>query len=206
MEINDFFDKVFLINLDSSEERLKNSSKELERLGISFERIPAIDGCIEKIEFYGTENDRWNNRSAALSLTTENILKSSKGKYSNILIFEDDIRFKKSANQLITNGLNNLPNSWEIIVLNTINNFEKISDALYIKRIKKACCCQAYALNSSVFDDYIELLSKRDRPIDECLVMLQEKKESYAIYPFPIAHDAGYSTIRKRNVNYLLEA
>jgi GR25 family glycosyltransferase involved in LPS biosynthesis len=46
---NNYFDNVYLINLDRSVDRLENSTKELNRLNVDFERWSAVDGDNEKM-------------------------------------------------------------------------------------------------------------------------------------------------------------
>src|SRR5262249_34971533 len=44
LRINDFFEKVFVINLDRRPDRWQRVARRLERAGISAERVTAVDG------------------------------------------------------------------------------------------------------------------------------------------------------------------
>lgn len=48
--VNQFFDKVFVINLDRRPDRLQTISAKLSQLGIDFERFPAVDGTAADLQ------------------------------------------------------------------------------------------------------------------------------------------------------------
>ena len=89
--LNEFFDKVYVINLADAEDRLEDFTKEAVRTGIEFTRVEAIPGSDESVVMNGIEGEGWNRNAAALAKTTLNIIKDAKLKgYKKIFIFEDD--------------------------------------------------------------------------------------------------------------------
>ena len=49
MKINDYFDRVIVINLDKRTDRLEKITAELDALGIEFERLSAVDAVAQGI-------------------------------------------------------------------------------------------------------------------------------------------------------------
>lgn len=205
---NKYFDHIYVINLDDSTDRMENASKELESLDIEYERWSAINGYEVEIEdFQGDITSAWNNRSGALSKTTENIIEDAKAKkYKNILIFEDDISFTNQTKNVVAHAMSAIPNNWDLILFNITNEYDSIHVSKYLHNIRNAWCCQAYAINSHMYDTYIWELQKRDRPIDAVTIEIQKNGNSYASYPSVVTHPTNFSTLRNKVFDHSKEA
>lgn len=204
--LNEFFDKVYLINLPQSKDRLERAIVNCKRVGIEFELISAIDGKSEEVVINGKEHDGWNRNAAALSLTTLKIIKNAKEKgYKNIFIMEDDVDFIQNRfNLILTRALSGLPEDWDFIHLNVTNETEPLWISNGLIKLGGAWCCQAYGINSSMYDIYISELDKCMMPIDEITRDLHKSRgKSYATLPSIVVHHEGnYSTLREKNVEY----
>lgn len=134
---NIFFDKIFVINLESNIDRYKKVSAQFKRKTIKVERFLAVDGrckqdksrqkqlCLDKLENFKmkynvnykitSENkNRLPELTPAASLTLGTILilrNMVKNKYKHVLICEDDINLTRRFMSEFKNGISEL-NKW----------------------------------------------------------------------------------------------
>jgi GR25 family glycosyltransferase involved in LPS biosynthesis len=204
--INEFFDKVYLINLPSATDRLSAATENCAKVGIEFEVVEAISGDNEKVVMNSKGHVGWNMNAAALGLTTLNIIKDAKEKgYKNIFIMEDDVDFINfNFNEILAKALRGLPNDWDFFHLNVANEYPAKWVSTCLVRLGGAWCCQAYGVNSTMYDRYITELEKCIMPIDEVTLKLHKlRKKSYATSPcIVIHHEGNYSTLREQEVDY----
>jgi GR25 family glycosyltransferase involved in LPS biosynthesis len=205
---NKYFDHIYVINLDKCVERMEQTHLELSKHGILYERWSAINGYeIEIEDFKGEETSAWNNRSGALSKTTQLIIEDAiDKKYKNILIFEDDIKFIDNMENILENSMSAIPQKWDLFLFNITNEYDSIKVSKYLENIKNAWCCQAYAINSNIFETYHDELKKRDRPIDAVTIDIQKNGNGFASIPFIVSHPTNFSTLRNRVFNHTKEA
>ncbi|MCV2880221.1 glycosyltransferase family 25 protein [Sedimentimonas flavescens] len=113
--------EVFLINLDRSEERLKSATIELNRVGISFTRVTAVDGSLlnlnESSDYYEKGAKSWfgrplTNGEVGCYLSHVKCLRlflAGDKKYA--LILEDDIALSNNASDIWKETEKHLDNS-----------------------------------------------------------------------------------------------
>lgn len=183
--INIFFEKIYLLNLDSRKDKFKNISNKLNTKNIKFERFSAINGCAEeyKVIWNKSQNtynefDKKLGRKALRScgalgcmLSIESIIKNAKEKkYKNILILEDDIIFNKNFEKQILK-LKELPNDWALIYLGASqydwNNIKEYNKNFYYAN--KTCGTFAFAINSNYYDDILNIIKNYEVPVDTYL-------------------------------------
>ena len=87
-KLNEYFDKIYCINLDRRPDRWEKCSNLFERDGIIVDRFSAIDKNNIK-----NESKIANGPLACLSSHWNILNKALKEGYEKILIFEDDISF-----------------------------------------------------------------------------------------------------------------
>lgn len=210
MTPNEYFDKVYVINLKDSTERLEGFKKEADRVNLVFERVEAIHGSNPDVEFNGEENEGWNRNAAALAKTTLGIVKDAKEKgYKRILIFEDDsFMVPMNFNSIFRRAVRHLPSKeeggWDFFHLNTYDEYPSRWVAPCLIKLAGAWCCQAYGIDEQVYDEYIRRLEKFDMPIDNMTLLIHKEREmSYATRPSIVTHRIGrYSTLRDNIVQY----
>jgi GR25 family glycosyltransferase involved in LPS biosynthesis len=207
---NEYFDNVYLINLDRSKDRLENAKKELDKLNVDYERWSAIDGDITDFKWDSETNAKmpgWNKRSAGLVHTTIEIIRDAKrNNYSSILIFEDDIEFHPQCESIVPIAMKNLPQYWDLMFFAITNKHEKQWIGRHLKQVQSGWCCQAYAVHCKVYDWYLEELEKVNRPIDAITVEIQSNGKSYATETNMVLHPPNDSTIRGRFFDHSKEA
>ena len=185
MGVNEMFDRVVVINLDRRPDRLEKITKQLNRLGIAFERFSAVDdgNPVESCK---------NSHQAVLS-------KARADGLGSILILEDDALFGDDFLSEFEKMRGELPNSWDMLYLGgTIMNKEFYSDMLI--RSKRTLSLHAYAVNSKAFD----ILIKPSRGhIDWTYTYLHGQIEAYVCSPALVKAYPSYSDIRLMEVNDL---
>lgn len=208
--INDLFDKIYLINTKEATDRLKNVTKELNSINIKFKRIEAYSTNNLKLKKNEFSYEGWNINALSLNKTTQKIIKESiKNNYNRVLIFEDDTYVNKNYIDRLHNNLFNFfdkKNDWDFLHLAYSNckytNFTPYKDIL---RVPYGCLrCQAYIINSNIFEEYLKELKKEDKPIDWVVNQLQRKyKKSYILSTKPFYQKENeYSYIREEIVKY----
>lgn len=206
MDFSDF-GAIFLINLDSRKDRLEKSRIQCQKYNISFERVAAIDGNLVEVprvqnKELETNVFAWNKFSAALLQTTIGIIEEAKKRaLPNILILEDDFLFESNCLQEMDRI--HYPVHWSFFYLGyyAFSKSNLISSNLV--RLQHAFGCHAYAINSKYYDEYLEKLNMRDRPIDWVIAdFFQKQGTVYAPKASLVSQYANQSNIRKGLIDY----
>ena len=115
MKLNDFFDQIFVINLDRRPDRELAMRQKMRDRNLEFERITAFDGSkILKDTRKTMSKGAWG-----YLFTWKNILELAiKRKLKSFLSFDDDVIFHRDFDAQINNVLDWIPSdSWKIIHL-----------------------------------------------------------------------------------------
>ncbi len=190
--INDFFDKVYCINLDERVDRWEQAQKEFKKLGINeVERFSAVKH----------EKGAIGCRESHL-----NIIKEAKELgLSNILIFEDDVLVLEEHLNKIESALNELKTlDWELFYFGaTVDpNVGRLSSVTpTIVRTNFAYTTHAYAINNSMFDFILE--NAPYQPIIDVFYNrnIVTRGNSYIINPMLCSQQESYSDIEKHHAN-----
>lgn len=203
--IQNYVDKVYMINLASAKERLAEASDQCKKHGIEFERVNAIKGSSPKVINNGEENEGWNDNAAALAMTTVNIIKKAKKqKLKSIFIMEDDVKFVFNFNGIFRRAFNRLPEEWDFFHCNVFDEYPSEIYAPSLNKLNGAWCCQAYAISENVYDEYIKGIEEYNKPIDQVTMEIHNRRgKSFATRPNIVIHPAfKYSTLREDIVDY----
>lgn len=194
--LNDYFDKIYVINLDKRKDRLENCTKEFKKIGATFERVAAIDGSKLDIEVDSSKM-RWNKGAYALTLTTIKILEEAIEKgYNNILIMEDDIEFHPLFDINAKSVLETVPEKYDLAFLGYTHTRPPVKYNGYWKKMIAAFSCHAYSVNKHMMNFYLSLLKKLDSPIDHHTnVIIGSRLNSYSSYDKLVYQIDGISDI-----------
>jgi glycosyl transferase family 25 len=154
--INNFFNKIFVINLQRCSDRKNHVEKIMSEQNVDFDFVEAVDGEAEfkdheyyvdflKKNCYNCNN--WNQSKAQLGCWLSHIKIWEKIVAENIescLILEDDFLFNKNAS--VEETLKDLPKDWNIFMAGY--GSAQISDVINdnIVRLTTPSCTHAYAL------------------------------------------------------------
>ena len=203
-DINFYFDKIYCINLDRRTDRWKNVESEFKKMNIDVFRYSAIDG--DNIDF-SISNDLTENQlsdkglienrnSLACLLSHLEIIKEAKlNNYKRILIFEDDVLFSKDFKNEIKK-IEEL--DWKLLYLGASQfNWSGIDTSKKYYRCNKTLGTFAYAIDSSIYDELIILLSSKVKSVDNYFSDFQiGRKDCYVLYPNIVVSIVSDSDIR----------
>ena len=205
IDINSYFDKVFVLNLDRKPERMKAMIVKLKSLKIEFEKFSAIDGNNLEFDNSGFVAGRGmiENRYALACLQSHlEIIKMAKEKnYRRILILEDDVMISRNI-KVHLQKIKDIP-GWKMLYLGTSQydwNLE-FREGFFLCR--KSLGTFAYAIDESIYDEVILMLEKKNKSIDNILSDIQAAHygECIAFYPNICVADVSDSDIREKRDN-----
>lgn len=160
--INQYFDKIFYINLEKDVDRNANMLKQFEKFGITnYERFEAntynFIPAQECFRNFNIKEDRYVINSLGCRASHLGVVKLAKERnYNKILILEDDIEILLDPNELLRIN-NNILNDWDMLYFGgLIENYFR----------NQIVCAHAYALNKTIFDDIINMCESSGMEID----------------------------------------
>ncbi|MEG1142328.1 MAG: glycosyltransferase family 25 protein [Clostridia bacterium] len=167
--LNQYFDKIYCINLITRPDRKKFAQKQFKELGLKVEFYEAFpyDFSSKIIDTLNKEKIWYFNKPNEFGcfMSHYNILKKSyiKG-YEKILILEDDICFHKNFNEEIKKYIYNIPLNWEVMRLYGIcltDKLEGIKSNEYWGNYYNTWSTLCYGINRKgmkyllhIFDEY----------------------------------------------------
>ena len=211
--LNQFFKKIYCINLKSRTDRYDESVIEFKKHKIEVEFIEAVNGK----DFFKPGINR-NAGAYGLILTWIKILEQSKD-LENILILEDDVMFIDTLKDHLFK-LKDLPKDWSMLFLggNHLFNkgtfipvtvkFDKLSKDNY-KQLNHELCkttwtqtTHAVALNNKTINELLNVLKSTNLPIDILLCNMQQDHPTYTFIPSLALQRPSFSDIEKVHVDY----
>jgi len=153
ININEYFDKIFYINLDKDVHRNENLLQQFERFNITnFERVSGVRvmRIPERSQYRNFIKSDSKYIMGQLGCRASHIsavqIAKARG-YSRILILEDDILFLEDPSALLMAN-QWLHNDWDMLY------FGGLVEPFFRNQI---VCAHAYGINSNLFDDILEL-------------------------------------------------
>jgi len=189
MRINDYFDKVVVINLDKRVDRLEKITEQLNDLGITFERFSAIDGT--------GKNPMLANRDSHVEVWKQNLGKK-------VLILEDDAYFVEGFQERFDEVIESLPEDWDVFYLGALIDKKtgkviKVNNDWYRQIISTGT--QAYCLHPDMMQYFTDRIEIYDGYVDVGLRILAEDTNAYITQPNLVTQYAGYSDLRLKEVS-----
>lgn len=199
-------DNIYVINMEKDIKRKENTIESFEKYKIanlsknnSYEIRKADDWSqrLSPKSFRGpTNGGAYGCCISHLKCIDDAIEK----KYNTILIMEDDLMFNKNFIEE-WNSIS-IPNNWNILYLSATqirwNNIVLDSNKKYYKA-NKSLGGTAYILKSHLFQYIKRLFFEVRKPIDELLILVQEKYNCIVLYPNLCINYMNESNIRKNN-------
>ncbi len=197
MSINDYFDKIYVLNLHKRKDRLLDITKRLNRFGIEYERFGATDGSVMRPiwESFCKENKSFSNPNyLACSISHLSIYKDAiLNGYNRILIIEDDVLINKNIHSIFESinipiwedlfylGYIPLSDDQTMWTYQIVNNF--ISNNIFIP--KNLWGLYAYGISNNLMKEMIDIYNVEfPMEIDRYLVNhIQTRGKSIAITP-----------------------
>ena len=215
ININTYFDKIFIINMKKRKDRWDSITKQLKEYNITnYERVEAIIPRRNQIpkNHYNQllhpkrrQTDKYIIGSMGCKKSHHSIIITAKKRnYKKILILEDDAQIKKDFNKIFENSvkiINEKKYDWKLLYLGgSYLNIERLEDRL--AKTVKTKTTHAYAIHHSVFNTIISNCLTSGTEIDSYYTRLQKQVDCFCIIPSIIGQISSFSDILQRDVNY----
>ena len=191
MKVNEYFDKVVVINLDRRTDRMEKLVPQLERLGIEYERHSAVDGKELGID-----------PISAGTMSHVQVLKKYQDK--KILVLEDDAQFIDDFNEKFEEVMQTLPNNWDIFYLGALlpkDTGKVLPVNQHWTRQVMTTGSQAYCINPARTRHFTDNLDGYEWYIDIGLRVFAENFNPYIAQPNLVTQFPSYSDLRGKDVN-----
>lgn len=192
---SDHFDKIYCINLEKRIDRFEAVSEQFQEFGISpVQFIKAIDGRLLNPP-KGLNGGQYGCILSHLIA----IKHAQSNGYKRILIFEDDVQFEPFYNEHLTH----IPDEYEMLYFGGSDKYASITPVnQWISKVEGMLCTHAYALNESVYDLIIALLSNANAPVDVMYQEIQKNINTFAFIPKIAFQREGFSDVINKKVRY----
>jgi GR25 family glycosyltransferase involved in LPS biosynthesis len=191
MKVNDYFDKVIVINLDRRTDRMEKLDPQLKELGIQYKRFSAVDG--KKLDI---------DPIVAGLRSHLQVMKQIAGQ--RVLILEDDAQFVEDFNEKFEKVMQTLPEDWDIFYLGALVP----KDVGLIRMVNRhwgiqvlTTGSQAYCINPSKLEYFISKLEDYNSYIDIGLRDFAKDLKAYIAQPNLVTQFPSYSDLRQKEVN-----
>ena len=198
ISINDYFDKIYCINLDRATERWNTISEQFDRLNITVERFSAIEpelGC----------NGLLKGEIGCMRSHYEVIKKANDLGLKNVFVFEDDAVLVDDFENKFSLFVENIPNDWDFIYLggNHVGGLNKINN--YVNKMNYSFTAHSMAINNNMYQSILETLKQEQKQVDVYYAMMMQYCNAYVSNPHLSYQREGFSYIQNgyRNYNFL---
>lgn len=211
MNINTYFDRIFVLNLKKREDRKNRMISRLNKAEITnYEFIEAIDGSIQpylSIYNYKLKYNGFFESPGAMGIlfTVYKVLMYSKAKkYNNILILEDDAIFHKDFKDNFNKKIANIPSDWKLLYLGTSMHSDRLKKCSlnnnFIRSVGTITGAFGIGINSSIFNELLISIKNTNKPWD--IGPLRDINVKYhnqvvILYPYLIICDTVDSNLRE---------
>lgn len=166
MKVNEFFDKVVVINLDRRTDRMEKIDDQLKELGIEYERFSAYDAQELKID-----------PIQACRQSHLQVLEESEGL---TLILEDDALFMENFNERFAEFIENLPADWDIFYLGAVLLNSQHCNHMMVRAMDTSST-HAYCINPKFKDKALAQGKSYPEHIDVAYRLLHKDCRAYEI-------------------------
>jgi GR25 family glycosyltransferase involved in LPS biosynthesis len=157
MKLNEYFDKIYCINLDRRTDRWEECQKIFSKHGLEVERFSAVDGS-EKNYNLGYPYD--NELAGAIS--HKNVIETAKKlNLKKVLILEDDVDFIDDLDKNFISLVNDIPQNWDGILFggNHVGGYSHVSQNLV--KVNRSYALHAYGVSENFYDYVIKHMDNK---------------------------------------------
>jgi hypothetical protein len=194
MKLNDYFDNIYIINLEHRTDRWQHCEEQMAKHGFTAEKFKAIEAS-DMIK-------GWQ----ACTLSHISVLEDAKQRgFNRVLILEDDFVFADNFNDLFY--ISYYAN-YDILYLGIGHKQDPVKDERHkcspYYKVVEGYTSHAVAYNDvQNIDEFLIMAKELNHVIDEYLhLYFQTKGTAYCFYPNLAWQLGGFSDIEQRNMHY----
>ena len=206
MGLNDYFDKIYCINLKERKDRWKNALNQFNKFNIKVERFEAING--NELEPNGrivkeAVGGKLLGGEIGIIRSNYHIIKDAKAKnYKQIIIFEDDVVLAPEFDKKFIEHYNLVPPDWAFLYMggNHTGGLQPINS--HTAKIRYTFAIHAICVKNILYDHILAILEKEKEQVDVSYAKLQQLFPSYVTRPHLAWQQDGHSDIQGGYQNY----
>jgi GR25 family glycosyltransferase involved in LPS biosynthesis len=201
MNLNNYFDHIYCLNLPECKERAADTQKRCDDFGISFSFFPAISGKLFSdihSGYSGARSTRVSNPNyMACALGHLSIYRHAlSNSYDRILVIEDDLLFNRNMDSILVSAKDEIPDQWDLLYLAFIPltddlmfwNYGIIDDRFIgdkVFRAKNLWSAMAYGISADTMRWMVDRFNGSfDKELDRVFVEeVQPRGNSFAVCP-----------------------
>jgi GR25 family glycosyltransferase involved in LPS biosynthesis len=196
--INNYFDKIYCINLDKRKDRWKQCEKEFQKHSLEVERFPAVDGTKLTPRSDWMSKGRLGCAMSHLGVLNKMVQKN----YKKVLILEDDVQLIDDFTNKIKEKLPFIPADFDVLYFGG-NNPHILEDVNpHIKKISDVLTLHAYAVSINFVKFIIPKIQKLNDAVDCIYRNNTPNFNCYIFIPYLAHQRAGFSDIEERETDY----
>lgn len=199
--LNDYFQKLYCINLDKRSDRWDLAEPHFANLGLNVERVSGVDGSALNLEF----PPEIKEGAVGCSLSHLFTIKLAKqNNLDNFLLLEDDVVFDDNINEKFFSVLDQVPDDWDMLYLGGQHfhgmNMPRVSENIY--KCVYTLAAQSVGIKNTVYDYFIDKLMDITKINDLHYAESHKEINAYVIIPHLTWQRNSYSDIEKIHVDY----
>jgi hypothetical protein len=191
MKLNDYFDNIYIINLEHRTDRWQHCEEQMEKHGFTAEKFKAI-GATEMIK-------GWQ----ACTLSHISVLEDARQRgFQRVLVLEDDFVLHDDFNSIFSAKYSN---AYQVLYLGIGHKQPPVEfEYSYYYKVVEGYTSHAVAYNDvQNIDEFLTMAKELKNVIDEYLhLYFQVKGTAYCFYPNLAWQLGGFSDIEQRNMHY----
>jgi GR25 family glycosyltransferase involved in LPS biosynthesis len=200
--LNDYFDKIYCINLDDRKDRWESCQTKFNNYKLNVERISAIKGSDLNLDWPP------EIKEGAVGCSLSHLFAMKMAKHLNLnnyLVLEDDIEFDENFNEKFSEIYNNqVPNNWDMLYLGGQHfhgmNLQQIAENVF--KCEYTLTTHSFAVKNTVYDLFIDKLIDITKPCDVHFAQSHRTINAYVIVPHLTWQGESYSDVQNANVDY----
>lgn len=183
--LNEIFDRIVVINLDSRPDRLEQFDAQAKKFGIKYERFQAVEANPPKLP------PTWACKESHVAVIKQAVADNVK----RLFIFEDDALFGAEFDTKFPLFYKELPEDWDMLYLGAWHIVSQPYKDGIVKMVE-SYSAHAYGIN----EHYLQKAFSQvyvPKPIDIALSLKHPRIKAYCAKPALVGQKPGFSDIEK---------
>ena len=168
MPLNKYFNMIYVVLDDDAN---KTTIHSLNRQKIKYEIVKLQDNTIRG------DSNLSLDKLQTIQTQIKIIKMAFENKSDKILVINGNLTFTGKIDQMLSK-LSKLPSKWDIISFQKYGNLK--SDYIKMNGINKESTL-IYGISYACYQDFLNLLSQKNRPLEHCLIEVQKKGNSFIV-------------------------